>query len=264
MFDMIRALWAYRYFILSSIKNDLKMRFVRSKLGALWMIIHPLMQVLIFATILSEVLSAKLPGINNKYAYALYLMSGTLCWSMFSETSSKCVSLFVDSGNLMKKMAFPRICLPFIVGGTMLVNNVLLLVAIFVVFAVMGHYPEIHVLWLPLLMLLTLTFAMSIGLLLGVFNVFMRDIGQIVPVVLQALFWLTPIVYNISILPENIQSLFKLNPLYPLVTSYQRVLLYNQAPVWGDLLPMTVATVVLALASLVVFRRASQEMVDAL
>ncbi len=264
MKDMIRSVWAYRYFILSSIKNELRVRFIRSKLGALWMIIHPLMQVLIFATILSEVLSAKLPGIDNKYAYALYLMAGTLCWSMFAETVGKCVSLFVDSGNLMKKMAFPRICLPLIAGGTMLVNNLLLLVAIFAVFAVLGHYPEAEALWLPVLMLLTLFFAMSIGLLLGVLNVFMRDIGQVVPVVLQALFWLTPIVYNISILPEHVQNIFKLNPLYPLVTSYQNVLLYNRPPVWGELVWLTVAAVVLALASLVMFRRASPEMVDAL
>ncbi|MEB1530133.1 ABC transporter permease [Xanthomonas sp. WHRI 7945] len=261
---MMRSVWAYRYFILSSIRNDLRMRFVRSKLGALWMIIHPLMQVLIFATILSEVLAAKLPGVNNKYAYALYLMSGTLCWSMFTETISRCVSLFVENGNLMKKLAFPRICLPLIAGGAMLVNNLLLLVAIFVVFAVLGHFPGAQTVWLLPLILLTLWFAMAIGLLLGVFNVFVRDIGQVVPVVLQALFWLTPIVYSINILPAAVQELFRLNPLYPLVTSYQRVLLYDQAPVWRDLLPMALSTVVLAFASLVVFRRASQEMVDAL
>lgn len=264
MKDMMRAVWAYRYFIFSSIRNELRVRFIQSKLGALWMIIHPLMQVLIFATILSEVLSAKLPGVDNKYAYALYLMAGTLCWSMFAETIGKCVSLFVDSGNLLKKMAFPRICLPFIAGGTMLVNNILLLLAIFAVFAVLGHFPAHEAFWLPLLMLLTLGFAMSIGLLLGVLNVFMRDIGQMVPVVLQALFWLTPIVYNITILPERVQHIFKLNPLFPLVTSYQNVLLFNKPPLWGDLAWLALAAAVLGVASLVVFRRASPEMVDAL
>ncbi|CCG36205.1 ABC transporter permease [Xanthomonas citri pv. mangiferaeindicae] len=264
MKDLLRPLWVYRYFIFSSIKNELRMRFIQSKLGALWMIIHPLMQVLIFATILSEVLAAKLPGIDNKYAYALYLMSGTLCWSLFSETINKCVSLFVENGNLMKKMAFPRICLPFIAAGAMLVNNLLLLLAIFIVFAVLGHYPGQQVLWLPFLMVLTLTFAMSLGLLLGVFNVFMRDIAQVVPVVLQALFWLTPIVYNISILPEDVAKVFKLNPLFPLVTAYQKVLLYGTTPDWRSLMPLCAATAILGLMSLVVFRRASQEMVDAL
>lgn len=208
MKDMFLAVWRYRNFISSSIRNELRLRFVRSKLGGLWMIIHPLMQVLIFALILSEVLAAKLPGIDNKYAYALYLMAGSLCWTLFAETIGKSVSLFVDSGNLLKKMAFPRICLPLIAAGTMLVNNLLLLVAIFVVFAVLGHFPGGQACWLPLLMLLTLTFAMSIGLLLGVLNVFMRDIAQVVPIVLHALFWLTPIVYHISILPEGVQRVF--------------------------------------------------------
>ena len=264
MKDMARALWAYRYFILSSVKNELRVRFIRSKLGSLWMIIHPLMQVLIFATILSEVLAAKLPGIDNKYAYALYLMAGTMCWNLFSETIGKSVSLFLDNGNLLKKMSFPRICLPVIAAGTMLANNLMLLGAIFLVFAALGHVPGSQVWWLPLLMLITLMFAMSAGLILGVLNVFMRDIAQVVPVVLQAMFWLTPIVYHISILPAEAQSVFRLNPLLPLVTSYQNVLLYDKPPVWPQLQWMLFATVVLAVAALVVFRRASSEMVDAL
>ncbi len=261
---MFRAAWAYRYFIFSSIENELKLRFIRSKLGALWMVIHPLMQVLIFATILSEVLAAKLPGVENKHAYALYLMAGILCWTLFAEAVSKCLTLFIESGNLMKKMAFPRICLPLIAAGTMLVNNVLLLLAIFGVFAFMGHFPPSQALWLPVLILLTLMFAMAVGLLLGVLNVFMRDIGQVVPVVLQALFWLTPVVYSITILPERLQHLFRLNPLYPLVTSYQNVLLFGRPPMWSELLTLFAASFVLAVVALIVFRRASPEMVDAL
>lgn len=264
MKDMFRAVWAYRYFIFSSIKNDLRLRFIRSKLGALWMVIHPLMQVLIFATILSEVLSAKLPGVENKHAYALYLMAGILCWTLFAETISKCLNLFIDSGNLMKKMAFPRICLPLIAAGTMLVNNMLLLLAIFSVFAFMGHYPPVEALWLPVLILLTLAFSMAIGLLLGVLNVFMRDIGQVVPVVLQAMFWLTPIVYSLTILPERLQHLFKFNPLYPLVASYQNVLLFGRPPIWPELMTLLGISIATAALALMVFRRASPEMVDAL
>src|SRR5687767_1609820 len=209
-----RAIWTYRYFILSSIKNELKGRFIRSKLGAAWMIIHPLTQVLMFALILSEVLSAKLPGAESQYSYALYLMAGILGWSLFSETVNKCLGLFVDNGNLLKKVAFPRICLPLIAGGTLFVNNLLLMIAIFGVFTVLGHTPGVQLLWLPLLIGLNLVFSLAVGLLLGVMNVFMRDIGQIVPVVMQALFWITPVVYVLSILPENYRYWFSLNPLY--------------------------------------------------
>lgn len=264
MKEIFKAVWAFRYFILSSIRNDLRLRFIRSKLGTIWMVVHPLMQVLIFALILSEVLSAKLPGIDSKYAYALYLMAGILCWTLFAETVSKCLTLFIDNGNLLKKMAFPRICLPVITGGAMLVNNILLLLAIFTVFAVMGHFPASQALWIPLLMLLTLGFGLAVGLLLGILNVFMRDVGQVVPVVMQALFWLTPIVYSLDILPAHAQPWFRLNPIYPLVTSYQNVLLYDHPPLWGELVAICVATSVIGVVALVVFRRASPEMVDAL
>lgn len=264
MLGMLKAIWNYRYFIFSSIKNELRSRFIRSKLGALWMIIHPLAQVLIFALILSEVLSAKLPGVDNKYAYSLYLMAGTLGWSLFAETINKCVGLFVDNANMLKKMSFPRICLPLIAAGTTLVNNVLLLVAIFGVFAVLGHLPGSEVVWLPILIAVTLLLALSLGMILGVLNVFMRDIGQVVPVILQALFWMTPVVYMLSILPESYRRIFSLNPLYPLITSYQNVLVFNRPPLFRELAVLVCVSLVMLLAGLVMFRRASSEMVDVL
>ncbi|QQP98621.1 ABC transporter permease [Lysobacter enzymogenes] len=264
MRDLLLAIWRYRYFIMSSVKNDLRARFIRSKLGAVWMIIHPLAQVLIFALILSEVLAAKLPGVNSKYAYALYLLGGTLGWALFTETVTKFGNLFIENGNLMRKMAFPRICLPLIAAGTTLVNNLLLLLAIFLVFAALGHFPDEQALWLPVLIAVTLMLAGSIGLLLGVLNVFMRDIGQIIPVVLQALFWMTPIVYSITILPESYRNAFKLNPLYPLITSYQNVLVFGTQPDWAGLGTLAVASLVLTVVALFAFRRASPEMVDVL
>ncbi len=264
MRELFLAIWRYRYFIASSVRNELRVRFIRSKLGGLWMVIHPLMQVLIFALILSEVLAAKLPGIDNKYAYALYLMAGMMSWNLFAETIGRCLTLFVDSGNLMKKMAFPRICLPLIAAGTLLVNNLLLLVAVFAVFAALGHYPGAEALWLPVLIALNLLLAMALGLVLGVFNVFMRDVGQVVPVILQALFWLTPVVYSITVLPQAYQGWFKLNPLYPLVTSYQNVLVFNKPPLWTELGWMALVAVGVAILALFLFRKASPEMVDVL
>ena len=264
MHEMLLAIYKYRFFVVSSIRNDLRARFARSKLGGLWMVIHPLAQVLIFALILSEVLAAKLPGIDNKYAYALYLMGGTLCWTMFTEAITRSLTLFIDNGELMKKMAFPRVCLPLIVGGGVLLNNILLLVAIFAVFAVLGHYPDSHVLWLPVLMAVTLLLGMGVGIILGALNVFMRDIGQVVPVILQALFWLTPIVYSVDILPRHYHQWFQLNPLYPLVTSYQKVLVFGEPPLWSSLAWLALAAAVTWLVALLVFRRSSAEMVDAL
>ena len=261
---MLLAAWRYRFFIISSIKTELRTKFIRSRLGGLWMILNPLAQVLIFAFVLSAVLSAKLPGIDNQYAYAIYLMAGMLGWSLFAEIVNRCLTLFIDNGNILKKLAFPKIALPLIVTGSALVNNLLLFVAILGIFGLLGHPPGTALIWLPVLMVVTIAFAVGLGLGLGVLNVFMRDIGQVVPVIMQFMFWFTPIVYMVNIIPEQYRGWLFLNPLIPIVTGYQDVLLYNRAPNWADLGVVAILSAALLAFSLLIFRKASPEMVDQL
>lgn len=264
MFGMLRSLWLYRYFVLSSIRNEFACRFARSKLGGLWMIINPLAQVAIYALILSNVLAAKLPGIDSKFAYAIYLMAGLLAWTLFSEIINRCLNLFIEQGNLMKKMNFPRITLPSIVIGSSLVNNILLFAAMLGIFVLLGHRFSAAMLWFIPLTLTVVAFSVGIGLILGVMNVFVRDIGQAVPILLQAWFWLTPIVYPESIIPERFRHLLHLNPLFPITRAYHEVLVYGTAPKLDGVILIAVMALALMLLSLFLFRRASAELVDAL
>lgn len=264
MIDMLKALWAYRGFVRSSIHNELVARFARSRLGGLWMIIHPLAQVAIYALILSNVLAAKLPGIDNKYAYALYLMAGMLAWNLFSEIVGRCLTLFVEQGNLMKKMSFPRITLPVIVIGSSLLNNALLFAALLLVFALLGHAPTVQMLWIFPLTLTVVGLAVGIGLVLGVINVFVRDIGQVMPIILQVWFWFTPIVYPVSILSDSIRELMRFNPLFPIVTAYQKILVYGKFPDIQVISTTAAVALGLLVLGLFLFRRAAPEMVDAL
>jgi lipopolysaccharide transport system permease protein len=264
MLGMLRGLWNYRNFVVTSIRNEFIARFSRSKLGGLWMIIHPLAQVAIYALILSNVLGAKLPGIDNKYAYALYLMAGMLAWNLFAEVVSRCLSLFIEQGNLMKKMSFPRITLPVIVVGSALLNNLLLFIAVITVFAILGQSPSVQMLWLLPLTLAVIALAVGIGLILGVLNVFLRDIGQVVPIILQVWFWFTPIVYSVNIIPDYIKGSLSANPMYPIVTAYHDVLVYERTPDLNEAGIITVVALVLMVIGLFMFRRASAEMVDSL
>ncbi len=264
MKGMLLAVWRYRFFVFSSIKTELRSKFVRSSLGGLWMILNPLSQVLIFAFVLSAVLSAKLPGIDNQYAYAIYLMAGTLGWSLFAEIVNRCLTLFIDNGNILKKLVFPKIALPLIVTGSALVNNSLLFVAILLIFGVLGHLPGTALIWLPVLMVINIALALGLGLGLGVLNVFMRDIGQIVPVIMQFLYWFTPIVYMANIIPEEYRHWLAYNPMIPIITGYQNVLLYNKDPDLAGLGVIALIAIALLAFSLLVFRKASPEMVDLL
>ena len=228
------------------------------------MIINPLAQVAIYALILSNVLAAKLPGIENKYAYAIYLMAGLLAWTLFNEVIGRCLNLFIEQGNLMKKIQFPRITLPAIVVGSSLLNNALLFVAILGVFLLLGHQFSSAMLWLVPMTIILVAFALGVGLVLGVMNVFVRDLGQAVPIVLQMWFWFTPIVYPANIIPENYRHWLNFNPMYHFTGAYQEILVYGRFPDIGRLLIITALTLLLLLLSLFLFRRSSEEMVDVL
>lgn len=228
------------------------------------MILNPLAQVCIYALVLSHLMSSRIPGINNKFAYIIYLMAGTLSWSLFSEIVTRCLTIFIDNASLLKKLVFPKVCLPLIILGSALVNNILLFLAISVVFDVLGHWPSWTILWLPLLILLTAMLATGLGLGLGVLNVFIRDIGQIVPILLQFGFWVTPIVYMPNIIPESYRHWFFINPMYAVVTSYHDVLVFGRVPEFRALLLVSMLVLLLMIISFYLFRKASPEMVDVL
>lgn len=228
------------------------------------MIIHPLSQVAIFTLILSNVLAAKLPGVESQHAYPLYLMAGTLAWNLFSEIIGRSLNLFIDNANLLKKIKFPRIALPAIAVGVCLTNNLLLFLSVLGVFAALGQPPGLEALWVILLVIPVVLLATGVGLILGTLNVFFRDIGQVVPVLLQILFWFTPIVYPIATIPAEYQDWLSVNPIYPIVRAYQGVLVYKQPPDLQALALILVMGVILLVLGLFLFRRAGSELVDAI
>jgi lipopolysaccharide transport system permease protein len=262
--NLIIGPWKYRQFIFTTVKNEYKSRFIRSKLGFLWMILNPLATVLILSFILSSVLSAKLPGIQNKYSYSIYLMAGTLGWTLFSETLTRCMTIFVENGSLMKKIVFPKICLPIIAIITVLINNFLLFIAIVFVFAFLGHFPNFYYLWLPPIILITIMLGAGLGLVLGILNVFIRDVAQITPIVLQFLFWLTPIVYMPAVIPENFQKFLNINPVYGLIASFQNIMLFGINPLQDILYYPVILSLILLALFYFIFFKANEEMVDVL
>ena len=261
--NWLTAAWSYRGFIRSSIANDYRTRYARSRVGTAWIMLQPLAQSLIFALVLADVLAARMQGIPNRYGYAVYLMAGMLCWSLFSEILTRCISVFVDNANLLRKMRFPRIALPAIVIGSAIVANVAFACVVLIAAPLLGFPLSTNWLWLPALGALTGLLAASFGLAIGIVNVFARDAGQVAGVALQFLYWATPIVYPASIVPAGMKTVLRLNPLTPLVESYQSVIVYGRGPSAG-LWSTVLIALVMTLVSAFLFRRASPELVDAL
>lgn len=262
--QMLKALWAYRGFILGSVKREFQSKYRNSLLGAAWTIINPLAMIVVYTVIFSQIMRAKLPGIDSSFAYSIYLCAGTLTWGLFAEIVGRGQNIFLDNANLLKKISFPRMCLPVIAVLNAGVNFSIVFGLFLGFLVVAGFWPGlVSVAVIPVL-IVQLLFAIGLGMTLGVLNVFFRDVGQFFGIFLQFWFWFTPVVYPATILPAPVQPLMAWNPLYSLVQAYQGIFVSGQWPDWHSLLYPLVLALVLCALGMRLFRQHAGEMVDEL
>jgi lipopolysaccharide transport system permease protein len=261
---MIRGIWSYRGFILGSVKREFQSKYRNSMLGAAWTVLNPLAMIIVYTVIFSQVMRAKLPGVDTTFSYGIYLCSGLLTWGFFAEIIGRGQTVFLEHANLIKKLSFPRICLPVIVVLSAGINF-LIIFGLFTVFLLIsGNFPGWVFLAVFPLLIIQIIFSVGLGIILGVLNVFFRDVGQFFNIILQFWFWFTPIVYPVNILPEGIRPLMSWNLMAPLVNAYQTIMVNGQWPKWETLIPVTLVGVILCILGIRLFRKRVGEMVDEL
>lgn len=262
--DRISNLNRYKGFIFSSVKREFQGKYLNSLLGGAWTLLNPLAMIFVYTVIFSQVMQAKLPEVDNSFAYSIYLCSGMLAWGLFTEIVTRALNTFIENANLLKKLSFPRLCLPVIVVVNALLNFFIIF-GIFSIFLIIsGNFPGlVYTALLPIFMLLVI-FSIGLGVGLGVLNVFFRDVGQFFGIFIQFWFWLTPIVYPMSILPESVSHLLQFNPMVNLIIACQDILVFGRWPNWESLLSVSLITVALCFISLRLFTKNVGEMVDEL
>ncbi len=262
--DLLRGLLSYRSFVLGSVKREFQSKYSNSILGAAWTVLNPLAMILVYTVIFSQIMRAKLPGLDSTFAYSVYLCAGILTWGFFAEITLRSLNVFLDNANLIKKVSFPRICLPIIVVLSSGLNFSIIF-GLFTGFLILsGMFPGWPFVALLPVLLIQIALAIGLGILLGILNVFFRDVGQFFGIFLQFWFWLTPIVYPSSILPEAIRPLVQANPMFPVISAYQTILVSGQWPRWSSLAPTAALALVVCVLGLILFRRRASEMVDEL
>jgi lipopolysaccharide transport system permease protein len=264
LMNYLKALWAYRGFIFGSVKREFQARYRNSLLGASWTVINPLAMIVVYTMIFSQLMRARLPGVDSTFAYSIYLCAGTLTWGLFAEITSRAQNTFLENANLLKKLSFPRLCLPVVVVANAVLNFVIIFGLFTLFLLVSGNFPGVaYLAVLPLLAILS-AFAIGLGMTLGVLNVFFRDVGQFFGIFVQFWFWLTPIVYPVNILPAGVQNLMAYNPMTPLMAGFQTSLVMGQWPQWGSLTYPAVLAMGFCFLGMRLFRRHAGEMVDEL
>lgn len=263
-FVMLKALWNYRGFILGNVKREFQSKYRNSLLGAAWNVLNPLSMIIVYTVIFSRLMHSRLPGVESSFAYSIYLCAGSLTWGLFAELVGRGQNVFIDNANLLKKISFPRLCLPLTAVCNALLNFIIIF-GLFTLFLVAsGNFPGVvFVALFPVIMVLIL-FAIGLGITLGVLNVFFRDVGQFFGICLQFWFWLTPIVYPVAVLPEKIQNYMRFNPMAGVVNACQSILVKGEWPTWSAILPAAILGIVFCFLGMRLFRKHAGEMVDEL
>jgi lipopolysaccharide transport system permease protein len=261
---MLTGAWRYRGFIVGSLQREFQSKYRNSLLGAAWTVLNPLAMILVYTVVFSQVMGNRLSGNTSTFGYSIYLCAGILTWGLFAEITTRSQTVFLDHANLIKKLQFPRICLPIITVLNACINFGIVF-GLFTAFLVIsGAFPGWVFLALFPVLLVQVLFAIGLGMILGVLNVFFRDVGQFFTILLQFWFWFTPVVYPASALPAGVRGALVWNPMATLVRAYQSILVDAKAPDWVSILPVAIVAFGCCLLGMSLFRKRAGEMVDEL
>jgi len=263
MQNMLLGTWRFRGLVRAISERDLRARYTGSFLGPMWLILQPLSMILVYTLVFSQVMHARLPGEHSSaFAYSLFICPGLISWGLFTEITQRTKGVFLEHANLIKKVQFPKLVLLVPVAVVALFNFVVLSLLFFAFLLLVDAWPGWSVLWAVPSVVALVLLAMAAGLLAGVLNVFVRDVGQVVDISLQLLFWGTPIVYPIAILSDWMKSVLSWNPIVGPITNLQELFLNGTVPTWGSLLYPVLVALALAVAAVVCYRRLFSEMLD--
>lgn len=243
------------------VKRDFQGRYAGSALGFFWSFVHPLWLLVLYSFVFGAVLEVAPGGQARTESFALFLFAGLLPWTAIHEGILRGTTAITDNSQLVKKLAFPSELLVVAVVAAALLHEAIALAVFAVVLAAMGHLAPASLGWLLLAVPIQAALTLGIGLLLASVNVFFRDVAQVLGLLLNGWFFLTPIVYPLEWVPAAIRPVIEANPLTALVAVYRRALIGGE--VRGDLLLVLIAVSALVLAGgLWMFRRLRATFVD--
>jgi ABC-type polysaccharide/polyol phosphate export permease len=257
--ESIRVLWAHREIIYTLAERDFRAQYKQASLGILWAVLGPVLTLAVFVVVFSHVKSLAIPGVP----YPLYSFIGILCWSFFAGALGTGGSSLLTNKALLAKTQFPRECFPLetmLVGALSVVISWIPLTILFVIY---GRAPAITTLWTPLLMVIEVVFAAGITLAVASIIIQMRDLVQVIPLVISLGLFATPVIWPFSKIPSayqvggthihkkvvgghvlvhahyvggftiNLQMVYGFfNPLGPVIDNARRTLLLGQSPNW--------------------------------
>ncbi|MEM5274858.1 ABC transporter permease [Cupriavidus taiwanensis] len=232
--------------------------------GMAWLMIHPLCLIIVFSTVFSHLMRARLGSDGSPYAYTVYLIGGMLAWNLFANTLSRLSTVYTAKAHLIRKVPVSLGLMPLHVVAVELAVYGISMALYAAYLAVIGFPFSTAWLALPAVIGLLGAFAYGVGIVLGMLEVFLPDVRNIVAVALQFGFWMTPVVYLPEILPPWARALLMLNPAYWAIDAIHLIILGGRLPAPAPLAALALLALALLLAARWMKRRLERELRDLL
>ncbi|MDF9840209.1 MULTISPECIES: ABC transporter permease [unclassified Paenibacillus] len=255
---LFRQIYGYREMLKNLVVRDLRTRYKESVLGFLWTLINPLLMLLIYSIVFKTIMRM---DIEN---YSIFLFAGLLPWQYHQTVVSSNTSIIINNNGLIKKVYFPAEILPLSSTIAGAINFLLSLLVLLVSMIVVGVPFSLNIIFLPLLLFLQMIFIFGLSLILSSLNVFFRDLEHIVGILMMAWFYMTPVFYPLSMVPEKFQAIFALNPMTPLEQAYRQIFYYGKPPEMHTLGSFFVYSVIFLIVGLLLFNNLKKKFAEEL
>jgi ABC-type polysaccharide/polyol phosphate export permease len=224
MIELLRETYRYRELIWALAMKELKIRYKRSVLGFLWALLNPMLLMLVLTVVFSTIMSFNIPH------YAIFLLSVLLPWTFLTQSLSYAVEAIVSNGDLIKKVRVAKLVFPVAAVVSNMINLLLSLIPLVVIVLLMRHPFYITWIYLPVPLLALTIFTLGGTFFFAAANVYYRDVAHILQIIIQAWFYITPIIYSLDFFPPKYRIFFKLNPVQYILNGFRLAVYYGKLP----------------------------------
>jgi lipopolysaccharide transport system permease protein len=254
----LKEVWEYRELLYFLAWRDIKVRYKQTVLGAAWAILQPFLTMVIFS-----IFFGGLAGVpSDDIPYPIFSYAALVPWMFFANGLTKSTQSLVSGANMVKKIYFPRLLMPMSAVFSGLVDFVLAFVVLLAMMLYFNVMPTLAIIWLPLLLLLGLVTSLGVGMWLTAMNVQFRDIRYVMPFIVQAWMFATPIAYPSSLLDEPWRTVYALNPMVGVVEGFRWALLGVDTQPGPMILVSSVVAIGLLVSGAFYFRRMEKSFAD--
>ena len=255
---LMRNLYNYREFLKTSILKDFRGKYKKSFLGVLWSFLNPLFQLLIYSLVFPHIMGNRIEN------YTVYLMIGLMPWTFFNNTIIQSAACIVTNGGIIKKVFFPREILPISILTSNLVNFLITQIIVLIALIFSGIAITDAVLFFPVIVIMQYILQMGLAFIFSAITVYIRDVEYIINIFMMLMFYLCPIVYEPSMIPNNLLKFFKLNPMFEIISFYRKILYEGVIPNMIDVLKIFIVCFVILVFGYSVFKRLEKRFAEEL